>query len=218
MRIGKLAFVGSVFLLLGMARALADETQRRYVETHGDRTLVVQYGVTRSTDGFVVSSVDARSTETGRWQTGRGLVSWQQLIPSIGNNINARRAGNTITITGTLAGRQVNREVSIDAAPWYQIFGPAMADLLPRGSDRQEFWVVNPADLAAHKMMVRRAGEESIDFKGAKVPAERIHFSPAGALAPFWGADFWYRLSDALWIYSRLPEDGGLTVNTLDTP
>ncbi len=144
-------------------------------------------------------------------------MTWQQVIPSIGNNLSGRRSGNVITLTGTLGGKQVSRELSIDGAPWYQIFGPAMADLLPPGVDRREFWVVNPADLSAHKMMVRRAGAESINLKGGKVAAERVHFSPAGALAPFWGADFWYRASDALWVFSRLPEDGGLTVTTVET-
>jgi hypothetical protein len=217
MKLGKVAFVGTVFLLLAMARAMAEESQRRYVETHGERTQVVQYGVVRSADGLLISSVDPRSTETGRWVTGTGLVTWQQVIPSIGNNLSGRRSGNVITLTGTLGGKQVFHELRVDNAPWYQIFGPAMADLLPPDAERQEFWVVSPVDLSVHKMMVRRAGRESIDLKGVKVPAERIHFSPAGVLAPLWGADFWYRASDALWIFSRLPEDGGITVSTIET-
>jgi hypothetical protein len=215
MKPGRIATLGIVFLILGMARAMAEEAQRRYVETHGNRTQVVQYGVVRSADGFVVSSVDPRSTETGRWVTGTGLVTWQQKDPSIGNDLVGRRTGRTILLSGTLAGKPVSREVRIDDAPWYQIFGPAISDLLPRGMDRQEFWVVDPSDLSAHKMLVRRAGTETIELNGSRVAAEKIHFSPAGALAPFWGADFWYREPDSIWIYSRLPEDGGTTVSTL---
>ncbi len=76
--------------------------------------------------------------------------------------------------------------------------------------------MLDPADLAAHKMQVRRAGMERITVGGQAVDAEKIHFSPAGALAPFWGADFWYRRSDHLYISSRLPEHGGVTVTTIE--
>lgn len=216
MRAGKVTIVAAVFLFLGMARAIAEEAQRRYVETHGERTQVVRFAVVRFADGFVVSSVGAFSAETGRWVAGTGLVSWQQKDPSKGNDLSARRDGAVNHIAGTLGGAAVSRDVRIDGAPWYQIFGPAMADLFPPGKDRQDFWVVNPADLSAHKMLARRAGGDTIEVDGTRVPAQRIHFSPAGTFAPFWGADFWYRSSDAAWVYSRLPEDGGLTVTTME--
>ena len=214
---GRVAVVMLVFLLLGMARALAEDAERRYVETHGDRTQIVRYGVVRTADGFSVSSVSPQSTEIGQWVTGTGLVAWEQKDPGKKNDLDARRTGDLITITGLLAGVAVNRTVRIDGAPWYQIFGPAIGDLL-RGQDRQEFWVVNPDDLAPHKMQVRKGGVENISVSGQSLSAQKVHFSPAGALAPFWGADFWYRTKDLAWVYSRLPEDGGLTVTALEAP
>jgi hypothetical protein len=208
----------SLFLLLGAARAIAAETRQdargRYVETHGSRRQVVEYAVVRSAGGFLVSSVSPTSTEKGIWVTGTGLVSWEQADTEADNDLRASRTGNVIHVAGTLKGRPVSRDIRVDPAPWYQIFGPALSDLLPPGAPQREFWVVNPDDLSAHKMQVRRAGQEDLKLGAGSVPALKIHFSPAGALSPLWGADFWYRASDGTWIYSRLPENGGLTVTT----
>jgi len=217
MKLRTVMLVGTLLVLLGAARALAEEAGRRYVETHGDRRQVVVYGIVPSAGGFVVSSISATSTEVGRWVSGTGLVTWQQKRPAEGTDLSGARSGSVIRFTGTWRGKPVTRDVGIDGAPWYQIFGPGMADLLPAGADRQEFWVVNPDDLTPHKMLVRRWGRQSIDVNGQSVSAERIHFSPAGALAPFWGADFWYREADMAWVYSRLPEGGGVTVTTIES-
>jgi hypothetical protein len=220
-RVGRLETIAlSLFLALpasGAAAAdAAQDSQRRYVETHGSRRQVVQYAVVRSATGFEVSSISPSSTERGTWVRGAGLVSWEQADAGAGNNLRASRTGDTIHVSGTLRGSPVSRDIRVDPAPWYQIFGPALSDLLPPDAQGQEFWVVNPDDLSAHKMQARRAGQEDLKLGTAFVRAVKIHFSPAGALSPFWGADFWYRVSDDAWVYSRLPENGGLTVSTLE--
>jgi hypothetical protein len=208
------------FLAFGASHATAgdalQDTQRRYVETHGSRRQVVEYSVVRSAGGFQVSSISPSSTEKGTWVTGTGLVSWEQVDPAAGNDLRATRTGNIIHVTGTLKGKPVSRDIRVDPAPWYQIFGPALSDLLPPEAQGQEFWVVNPDDLSAHKMQVRRTGQEDLKLETRSLRALKIHFSPAGALSPLWGADFWYRVSDGTWVYSRLPEGGGLTVTTLE--
>ncbi len=216
MRLRAPTLVGTLLILLAAARAPAQDGVRRYVETHGDLHQVMVYSVVRGAGGFDVSSVGTTAVEQGRWVTGTGLVSWRQKDPEAGTDLLGVRTENTIHLSGTLGGKPVSRDVHVDSAPWYQIFGPAMTDLLPADAGRREFWVVNPADLTAHRMQVRRAGAETIRVNGDAVPSLRIHFSPAGALAPFWGADFWYRVSDGAWVYSRLPEDGGLTVTAID--
>ena len=210
----------SLLLALGASRAAAADALkdelRRYVETHGSRRQVVQYAVVRSAAGFKVSSTSPSSTERGTWVRGTGLVSWEQVDAEAGNDLRASRTGNTIHVTGTLKGKPATRDIRVDPAPWYQIFGPALLDLLPQEAQQAEFWVVNPDDLSAHKMQVRRAGLEDLKLGTGSIRAAKIHFSPAGALSPLWGADFWYRVADGTWVYSRLPESGALTVSTLE--
>ena len=89
--------------------------------------------------------------------------------PAVGSDLHGRQAGDVIHVTGTLKGKAVERDVRVDSAPWYQVFGPLLDELLPEGAAQQEFWVVDPGDLAPHKMQVKRAGPERVTIKGIAV-------------------------------------------------
>lgn len=193
----------------------AEEGVLRYVQAHGSASSTLEVEVSRSPDGMKVKSEAGGRSEESLWVPGRGTISWRLTDPAAASDLHAERNGDVIRVTGSLKGREVDRELRVDAAPWYQIFGPGIADLLSPDAARMEFWVVNPDDLATHKMLARQAGTERREVTGAQVDTFKIHFSPAGALAPFWGADFWYRPSDSAWLFSRLPENGGLTTTTI---
>jgi len=205
-------------LLPGTAQAQAASASvtRTYTEAHGASLSTVQYRTTRDGTTIQLASLEEDSTEEIRWSPGMGTIAWKVTEPKEGNDFQARRSGDIIHVTGTLKGRAVDRQVKVDGAPWYQIFGPLMDELLPAGTGQREFWVVDPSDLVPHKMQVRRVGTERLTIRGAAVDTAKIHFSPAGALAPFWGADFWYRQGDGLWVTSRLPEGGAVTVSTIE--
>jgi len=211
----RIMIIGLCLAALPGLRLPAQEGILRYVETHDQRSYIMEYGVTRSAGGIDVTSVGGGVSDRLHWVPATGTVTWQQTDGPAGTDIRAERTNETIRVTGRLKGKEVTREIHFDAAPWYQIFGPIIEELLPTGSNRREFWVVNPDDLTAHKMLVRRAGSERIEINGALTDTFKIHFSPAGALAPFWGADFWYRPSDAAYLFSRLPESDALTITTI---
>jgi hypothetical protein len=196
----------------------ADQIVQKYMETHGATSAEMEYGVDTSPQGIRVTSVGGGSSEEMLWVPGTGAVSWRQTEPRAGTDLRAERARDTVRFSGTVKGKTVSRDVKIDSEPWYQIFGPIITELLPAGRQQRDFWVMNPDDLAPHKMMVRRAGADRITLAGVPTDTVKIHFSPAGGLAPFWGADFWYRPRDLTWLYSRLPENGALTVTTIVDP
>ncbi|HUJ75322.1 MAG TPA: hypothetical protein VL359_10705 [bacterium] len=197
------------------AQGSGGAVSRLYTETHGSAVTTVEYRVSREGPAVRVVSMDTGSTEEVLWTPGIGTTEWSLTEPANGNDFRAQRTGNLIHVTGATRGKAVDRQVKVDGAPWYQIFGPLVDQLLPAGSDQREFWVVDPSDFAPHKMQVRRAGIERLNIRGTTVDAAKVHFSPAGALAPFWGADFWFRQSDGLWVTSRLPDHGAVTVSTV---
>jgi hypothetical protein len=215
---GKSAVFVLVLLCVARAGLGAQESTRRYTETHGQKVITIEYRVTRAAEEVTASSTGGDTTELVSWHEGAGTIDWQMTDPAAGSVFHGRRNGDVIHVTGTLKNRKVDRDVRVDKAPWYQVFGPLLDELLPAGVDQKEFWVVDPGDLAPHKMQVKRAGAERIMIKGTAIDAVRVHFSPAGALAPFWGADFWYRQSDEMYVSSRLPENGGVTLTTIEDP
>jgi hypothetical protein len=205
-------------LVLPGALLHSQQVTIKYLETHGAKSAVMEYGVAQTAQGTRVTSIGGGSAEEMLWVPGTGGVAWRQTDGAVGTDLRGERTGDLIRFSGTVKGKRVSREVKVDAEPWYQIFGPIITELLPEEKQQRDFWVVNPDDLAPHKMTARRAGAERITLAGVLTPAVKIHFSPAGALAPFWGADFWYRPQDSTWLYSRLPENGGLTVTTIADP
>jgi hypothetical protein len=214
MTVGKPALI--LFCLFSAAGLSAQVSALRYSQVNGRQVDTVEHRVSTSGTEVTVSSTSGRVTSTIRWRRGIGTFDWLMSDAGAGSTLRGVRSGNAIHVTGTLKNRTVERDVNVDAAPWYQLFGPLLQDLLPEGATQKEFWVVNPDDLSAHKMQVKRAGIERISLHGIQVDALKVHFSPAGALAPFWGADFWYRLSDGTYVSSRLPENGGVTVTTIE--
>jgi hypothetical protein len=201
--------------LVSAAGLSAQDSALRYSEVHGKQAATVEYHVSRAAAEVSLSSTGGSTESTIRWQPTVGTYDWQ-MTDKAGSALHGVRTGNVIHVTGTLKNKKVERDVKVDPAPWYQVFGPLLQDLLPEGSPQTDFWVVNPDDLSAHKMQVKRAGSERITIRGAAVDTFKIHFSPAGALAPFWGADFWYRASDGAYVSSRLPENGGTTLTTIE--
>ena len=208
------------FLLVAAAAVCAvplcaEEGVLHYVQAHGAASTTMEVGVSRGPDGIRVSLDAGGRSEESLWEPGKGTVSWRLTDTAAATDLRAERTADVIRVTGRLKGREVTRELRVDASPWYQIFGPGIADLLSPDAGRMEFWVVNPDDLATHKMLARQAGTERREIAGVQADTFKIHFSPAGALAPFWGADFWYRPPDSAWLFSRLPENGGLTTTTI---
>ena len=193
----------------------AEEGVLRYVQAHGASSATMEVDVSRSAEGIRVTSDGGGRSEESLWVPGRGIISWRLSDTAAASDLRAERTGDVIRVTGSVKGREITRELRIDSAPWYQIFGPCISDLLSPDPGRMEFWVLNPGDLSTHKMLARQAGTERLEIAGVYVDTFKIHFSPAGALAPFWGADFWYRPSDSAWLLSRLPENGGLTLTTI---
>ncbi|HEY9593507.1 MAG TPA: hypothetical protein VHE79_03460 [Spirochaetia bacterium] len=205
-------------LLAAATLASAEPGARRYVETHGGASQPIEYGVAADGEMFRVTAVDDGSSNLVRWSPAAGTIAWHWKDTVKRTELDGERVGDVIRLHGTIGEKPFTRELKIDAAPWYQIFGPVLQDLLPGVQGQREFWVVNPDDGSAHKMQVRRVGAERLTLNGAAVPAVKVHFSPAGALAPFWGADYWLREADSVYVYSRLPENGGLTVTTIEDP
>ena len=175
----------------------------------------VEFEVSRGAEGIKVASEGGGRSEESLWVPGRGIISWRLTDPAAGSDLRAERTGDIVRVTGRLKGREITRELKIDTAPWYQIWGPGH-----RGSallrHRADGILGSQSRRPCNAQDARPAGRLGTPGnRRAQVDTFKIHFSPAGALAPFWGADFWYRPSDSAYLFSRLPENGGLTITSI---
>ena len=194
----------------------AEQGAWRYSESFGQNTAWIEYSVVRTPQRVVVRSAADRVKEELEFVPGKGTLWWTKIGSHPGTNLRAQRTGDTIRITGTLKSAKVDKLLHIDSAPWYQILGPCIGDLLPQKMQSIEFWALDPDELAVHKMLaIRQAGERK-EVHHVLIDTFKVHFAPMGIAGAFWGADFWFRISDSAYILSKMPDNGGLTETAID--
>ncbi|OGF48779.1 MAG: hypothetical protein A2044_08735 [Candidatus Firestonebacteria bacterium GWA2_43_8] len=134
-------------------------------------------------------------------------IEWKIKNPRKNIDVTAVREGNKIIITGSFDGKDNNKkEVYIDDRPWHQIFQLGMMKFaITETKERSiEFWGLRPDSpgnagvLAASKDKI-----ETIDVDGKKIEASKLRIGLAGWLSIFWTGDYWFRLSDGLYIKAK---------------
>lgn len=123
-----------------------------------------------------------------------------------------QREGNTIVISGTVKGKNIQKSVSISSLPWYQSMHDFSLFACDNSQDELYYWVVRPTDLKIVKM---KAVKES---KGSTEQVQVIKVFPHGLGALFWQAHYTYRKKDGVFLQYRSVNGGPGTPETVITP
>jgi hypothetical protein len=111
------------------------------------------------------------------------------------------RRGDELRFTGVLKGKEIDKRVGIDAAPFF--FSPTIGlqGFARSGKPKADFWVVDRG-LDARRMTVTREGEEDLKLGERVLRAIRVKWTPAGLLSPFFSQTVWLRAEDGLYLTS----------------
>ncbi len=176
-----------------LASSLAAQTSvYLYEETFGSSSWIGRYEVTPS--GFRMElaysgggeshdvSLDASSLSGLEWR-------WQGALGSV----RAERRGGIIKVEGRVRGRERRAQKDIGDLPWYQAPDFSLAALALRAEGtRQDFWMIQPEELAFFKMSARNAGRDAFALGGREIPAIRVVLSVAGLSELVWKNEYWY--------------------------
>lgn len=130
---------------------------------------------------------------------------WQLTQSAEGTDIQARREGDSLLLSGRLRGEPVERRQAIDAAPWYQALSISLRNLLDQRVGALEFWTLRPDTLEVHKVRAVRQALETLEIDGEPVAAWRIELRLTGLKALFWRSHYWLRQSDGVFLRYRGP-------------
>ncbi|MBN2232019.1 MAG: hypothetical protein JW781_04250 [Deltaproteobacteria bacterium] len=115
-------------------------------------------------------------------------------------DVQARREGNVIVLSGTCEGVALDRRLPVDDAPWLQPLSYSFRSFIAGEDDEIEFWTIRPDKLKAVKMKAERREIESLMVDGRPVAARKVRISLTGLMGRLWAGYYWFRCEDGLFL------------------
>lgn len=198
-----------LLLLAGLYSPLGSNTLT-YREVEGDIVTTHVLTFTPEESGFLGDLCTRRPGgdvfQTLRVDADLATLAWTFSDPGRRMDLAARVQGQDIVLTGSLAGKRVDRRFSAKGPPWNQLFQVGLGPFALSGEKSMAFRSIGtqgPGELKIGKMSVTRKGEETIEIAGKPVAAIQLRISLSGLLSVFWHGDYWYRRSDGLFLRYR---------------
>lgn len=193
----------------------------RYAEaTAGDNITITAREWARD-GGLLLQSESSAERHTILVDQRLHTVGWRYESPVQDTLVEARlTADGSVRLLGEVAGELVDEVIRLNDEPWIQSIERSFESLALSGSrgERLLFSVVQPDTLSARTLQAQVMGDETIEVDGVDVDVRRIRISLPGLGALFWRSDYWFRLSDGLFVKSdvtRGPPGTPATVVTL---
>lgn len=199
-----------VALLVCLLPLLPAETLT-YREVEGEITVTHTIAITPAPPGYRVELASSRAggglvRQTFRTAADFSTLVWTFSDPGRQMELNARRQGEAIDLSGTFRGKKVEKKFTANGPPWNQLFQMGLGALALASDKSFQFCSIGtqgPGEMKIGKFTVTRQGEEKISLSGAEIVAVRMRVSLSGLLSIFWHGDYWYRKSDGRFLRYR---------------
>lgn len=167
-----------------------------YAERAGDAESTKEYLVEKTGRGYRIQlfNKDVKRTIVSGDDLGTTVEEYQN--PATGDQLTFRRLGDVLRLTGSLGGKDVDKEFEVDDV-W---FGSVLLlrDFVLSDRERTEFYVTKPEEERVVKLVAIREGAETITAGGRTCEAVKVKYTVPGFKGMFWQSYYWYRTSDGL--------------------
>ncbi len=191
--------------------AIPEKTPLRtsvYAETtDGARTVITAREWARNGGLTLQSTSSTGERHTVLVDEALRTVAWRYERAAAGTRVEAISAADgSVRLTGEVEGSPVDATIRLGEAAWIQSIERSMERLALSGTpgDRLRFSVVQPDNLSSRTLQARVMGDETITVDGNEVEARRIRISLPGLGVLIWRSDYWFRLSDGLFVQSNV--------------
>jgi len=144
--------------------------------------------------------------QTFRVAADLSTLAWTFSDPGRQMELDARRLGNDIILSGSFRGSKVQEKFSAAGPPWNQLFQMGLPPFVRSGKNSHQFRSIGtqgPGELKIGKFTVTRSGEEKVILADHAVAAVRLRIALSGLLSVFWHGDYWYRKGDGRFLRYR---------------
>jgi hypothetical protein len=195
-----------VTLALCLSRvALADVRSFTYKEWDQKMFSTADFTMTRVSDGYSISIVSMKGAThiTQNMICDSALATRQWHYKSDQNtDISLCRNGDYIEISGVFQGKPIDKKLTIDHGPWFQIVPLGLETASRDTSGRSNLWAVSleqPAMLKAVCFhIVKMANSPLPDHP--EIPCTRFSMSIKGLPCHIWTGDYFIRQSDHVFL------------------
>jgi hypothetical protein len=134
-------------------------------------------------------------------------LEWTVEQPGEDTRYSGIRDGNILTITGTLNGEAVDKQIKIDDKPFYNNPAFGLQGFVRSGQEKTEFRTLRPGDLAEYKMKAKVEEHTVIVIQGQEIAAIRVQWGLTGLKSKFFKQNLWFRESDGVFLRAQ-PREG----------
>jgi hypothetical protein len=185
------------------ATALRTETHR-YLEQSGDESHHFDW-ILRKEGGYLLRAVSPGEEHRTIMDETSATRRWTLTKAAEGTEVEARREGDLIVLSGRFGGKRLDTQLTIDQDPWFQSLSTSLRFFLSSGEEILEFWTLRPDKLTVHKVRATMKGLEVLQLGGRQVEARKIEVGLTGLAGLFGRARYWFRNSDHLFLLYRGP-------------
>lgn len=193
-------FLVCMILILPLWHTDAEQVEiYRYQQRTGSQVDYFNWQLTSGSLLRLQTRQQQELTQT-RFNNDLSTLSWKIQNPDSQTELTVERTGNTLVMQGTFAGEVINKEVQIDAAPWYQALSVSLRQFTDHEKETIQFWSIRSDTLDVHRLQVTRQQSTLIEIGNDLVPTIQLKIQPTGWRAPFWSANYWLRENDGVFI------------------
>lgn len=195
---------------------IAAAETRHYLQRTGERSELMSWNLETRADYRLTTRI-AGQRDVTRMGTDYATRSWSVRDAGAGTDLRVARQGDRLVFSGTFAGSRIDKQVVIDAAPWYQALSMALRQFADPGITHKEFWIIRPDNLEVHRLQAQRNGEETIRINGIPTPSYKLKIQLTGFKAAFWSCHYWLRKRDRVFVrYAGPSGPPGWPLTTID--
>ena len=175
-------------------------TVRHYIETNGQTSRQITWDLKHG-DGFTLTYITDEETHTTCTTESFKTISWTMNAGNRGS-VRAERQANTISIRGKLNGRNIDKRVHVDDAPWFQATSLSLKGFILSDKTETTFWTLRPDTLKAYKLKAVKAGEDTLTIGKHRtlVEAVKVKLSLTGMLASFFCSHYWFNTHTGMFL------------------
>lgn len=191
--------VTSLLVVGGPVAAAITNQSHLYQEKSGADVKEFRWNLSSSAQEELVTVLEEDATLINHCDLGGQTLAWH-FQQGEQTDIQARREGNLLRLTGILRGEKVERSEPLDDRPWYQPLSFSLRGFIDSADLKRSFWMIRSDNLELVTIQAEKLGVEEVLVSGRKVQATKVEIRKEGLFASLWHGDYWFRTGDNLFV------------------